>query len=262
VQPDGKIVVAGHATDAAGTGNDFAVARYDVDGELDPTFGEDGTGLVTTDIAGVADFAYAVALQSDGAIVLAGRVSNDGGGGFFGLARYTPDGRLDSTFGSSGTTIADFGHGGIAEGLVAQPDGKLIVAGNALGDFALARFEPNGSPDQTFGTGGLVTTDFGQLTGNTPAPDYARDLAVDTRGNIVVVGTSEFGGGSDLAIARYDANGDLDPTFGTDGLITIDFNGGFDSGHDIALQHDGKVVAVGTAHNGSNFEPGLVRLTS
>ena len=72
VQPDGKIIVAGHATDAAGTGNDFAVARYDLDGELDPTFGEDGTGLVTTDIAGVADFAYAVSLQPDGAIVLAG----------------------------------------------------------------------------------------------------------------------------------------------------------------------------------------------
>ena len=90
VQPDGKIIVAGHATDAAGTGNDFAVARYDIDGSLDTTFGEDGTGLVTTDIAGIADFAYAVTLQPDGAIVLAGRVSDDGGGGFFGLARYSP----------------------------------------------------------------------------------------------------------------------------------------------------------------------------
>ena len=262
VQPDGKIVVAGHATDAAGTGNDFAVARYDVDGELDPTFGDDGTGMVTTDIAGVADFAYAIALQPDGAIVLAGRVSNDGGGGFFGLARYTPDGRLDGTFGSNGTTIGDFGHGGIAEAVVVQPDGKLLVAGNAIGDFALARFDADGSQDLTFGTGGLVTTDFGPLVGNTPAPDYAHDLAVDTDGSIVVVGTTEFGGGSDFAIARYDSDGDLDPGFGTDGLLTVDFAAGFDSGHDIAIQPDGKIVAVGTAHNGSTFEPGLIRLSS
>ena len=218
--------------------------------------------MVTTDIAGVADFAYAIALQPDGAIVLAGRVSNDGGGGFFGLARYTPDGRLDGTFGSNGTTIGDFGHGGIAEAVVVQPDGKLLVAGNAIGDFALARFDADGSQDLAFGTGGLVTTDFGPLVGNTPATDYAHDLAVDTDGSIVVVGTTEFGGGSDFAIARYDSDGDLDPGFGTDGLLTVDFAAGFDSGHDIAIQPDGKIVAVGTAHNGSTFEPGLIRLSS
>ena len=85
---------------------------------------------------------------------------------------------------------------------------------------------------------------------------------MDGDGNIVVAGTSEYGGGSDLAIARYDTNGDLDGSFGTDGLFTVDFDGGFDSGHDIAVQHDGKIVAVGTAHNGSNFEPGLIRLRS
>ena len=107
-----------------------------------------------------------------------------------------------------------------------------------------------------------MTTDFGRLIGNTPAPDYAHDLALDTDGTIVVIGTSEFGGGSDLAIARYDADGDLDPSFGADGRLTVDFGSGFDSGHDIAVQHDGKVLAVGTAHDGSSFEPGLVRLAS
>ncbi len=188
------------------------------------------------------------------------RASNDGGGGYFGLARYTPDGRLDGTFGNGGTTVADFGHGGIANDVAVQPDGKIVIAGDAIGDFAVARFEPTGSPDLSFGTGGLVTTDFGLLIGNTPAPEYAHGLALQADGAIVVVGTSEFAGGTDLAMARYDRDGDLDTTFGTEGTLTVDFSGGFDSGHGVAIQHDGKIVAVGTAQDGSAFEPGLVRL--
>jgi uncharacterized delta-60 repeat protein len=260
IQPDDKIVVAGHAADATGTGSDYAVARYDPAGVLDPTFG-DGDGLVTTNIEGEADFGHAVTLQSDGYILVAGRVSDDGGSGEdFGVVRYDPSGVPDPSFGTSGVAIADFGSESIANGLVVQPDGKIVVTGSAVGDVALARFRTDGTLDPTFGNLGLVRTDFGVLVGPFPASEYGSDVALQPDGRIVVAGTSEFDRGSDMAIVRYLANGALDTSFGTDGKLTVDFNGGFDSGRDVAMQADGKIVAAGTAVNGTSVEFALVRV--
>jgi uncharacterized delta-60 repeat protein len=260
IQADDKIVVAGHAADATQTGSDYAVARYDAAGELDTTFGG-GDGLVTTNIAGEADFGHAVTLQPDGFIVVAGRVSDDGGSGEnFGLVRYDTTGVLDPSFGVAGVAIADFGSESIANGLALQSDGKIVVTGSALGDFAVARFRTDGQLDPTFGDAGLVTTDFGVLVGPFPAAESGSDVAVQPDGKIVVAGTNNFDRGSDMAVVRYLDDGLLDTNFDTDGKLTVDFNGGFDSGRDVAIQADGKIVAAGTAANGTGIEFALVRV--
>src|SRR5947209_5776224 len=188
LQADGKIVVAGGSGGAF-----FALARYNADGTLDPSFGSEGR--VCTNVGG-RDGARALALQSDGKIVVAGFSDVVGFG--FALARYNPDGSLDPSFGSGGRVLT--GGVALARGLALQSDGKIVVAGfsDAGGgqDFALARYNPDGTLDLTFGTGGKVTTDFGGF-------DDAFALALPTDGKIVVAGSD----GSDFALARYETRG-------------------------------------------------------
>ncbi|MFD5426499.1 calcium-binding protein [Streptomyces sp. NPDC127084] len=254
VQPDGKIVTVGYS-DAGGTLNDFALARYNTDGSLDATFGTGG--LVTTDFGpGRSDVANAVALQTDGKIVAVGGsalvAAND-----FALARYNTDGSLDATFGTGGRVLTDFGgDGDIASAVALQTDGKIVTAGlsNASGtfDFALARYDTDGSLDATFGTGGLVTTDFGATN------NWAFGVALQTDGKIVAAGYSNASGTFDFALARYDTDGSLDATFGTGGLVTTDF-GGFDIGFAVALQTDGKIVAAGYSDVSGTIDFALAR---
>ncbi len=237
LQPDGKIIAVGRAS------NDFALARYTSDGSLDSTFGTGG--LVTTDLGGT-DIAEAVALQPDGKIIAVGRAGND-----FALVRYTSDGSLDSTFGTGGIVTTDFGGGtDIANAAVLQPDGKIIAVGMSGSDFALARYNSNGSLDSAFGTGGLVTTDFG-------GADSANGVALQPDGKIIAVGRAS----SDFALARYNSDGSLDSTFGTGGLVTTEF-GGTDFANGVALQPDGKIIAVGRTGSGINTDFGLARYDS
>src|SRR6266487_6929602 len=151
-------------------------------GELDPSFGSGG--LVTTDFGGRGDFGLAVAVQSDGKIVAAGNSSTVGGpfSVNFALARYNTDGSLDPTFGSGGTILTSFGGTvSAAADVVVQPDGKIVAVGIAGSDFGVARYTASGTLDPTFGSGGLVTTDFGGF-------DQANGVALQADGKIVVVG--------------------------------------------------------------------------
>jgi uncharacterized delta-60 repeat protein len=151
-------------------------------------------------------------------------------------------GDLDPSFGTAGLVTTDFGgRGDFGLAVALQSDGKIVAAGNSSStggafslSFALARYNPNGTLDPTFGSGGTVLTSFG---GSLSA---AADVAVQPDGKIVAVG---FVAG-DFGIARYNANGTLDPTFGTGGLVTTDF-GGFDQANGVALQPDGRIVVVG-----------------
>src|SRR5262249_19405270 len=189
VRSDGKIVVAGHAgTPSLSTpSNDYAVARYTTIGELDASFGTGGK--VETDVAGLADFAYAAALQPDGGIVLAGRAGIDGGADpDVGLVRYRGDGSLDTGFGSSGVVRIDVSGGSWDEAsdIAITDEGAILVAVQAIVgttfDFALARFRADGTLDVAFGTDGVATTAFGA------GHDYARALSLQPDGRIVVVG--------------------------------------------------------------------------
>lgn len=241
LQPDGRIVVVGQIgpqlSQFFGSDTAFGIARYNADGSQDTSF--DGDGLVTTDFGTTHDSASAVAVQSDGKIVVAGSTGSD-----FALARYNSNGTLDTAgFGSGGKVTSDFSGGfDSASSIVIQPDGRIVVAGSASSNFALARYNSNGTLDTAgFGTGGKVTTDF------FGASDGAADLVIQADGKLVVAGTASNPntGSNDFALARYNSNGTLDTAgFGSGGKVTTDL-GGFDSIGGLALQKDGGILAAG-----------------
>lgn len=244
VQADGKIVVAGSAVNTATADTDFGLARYNSDGTLDASFGDGGK--VITDIAGLGDTVWAIALQADGKIVVAGQ-SFTATNFDFALARYNSDGTLDASFGDGGKVLTDFiGNEDIAFALLILPDGKLVVAGHTADelndlDFALARFHADGSLDTSFGKAGKVITDFFE------SDDQAFALARQADGKLVAAGAAinpDAALGS-FALARYDSDGALDATF-NGGKVIATFDGG-SLVNALAIQADGKIVAAGVA---------------
>src|SRR6266550_6529444 len=251
VQPDGKIVVAGGAYPLFTFAGDFKVARYNPDGSLDTSFG--AGGIVTTIFPGDGSFAFALALQSDGKIIAAGTDFFDFNPGDmsdtdFALARYNPDGSPDTTFGNGGTITTDFlGAEDDVYSVLIQPDGKIIAVGSANSpfdyyDFAAARYLANGTLDPTFGTGGKVRVDFGNND-----LDIANDAALQPDGKIVAAGTTvfDFGVQEPFALTRFNSNGTVDTTFGTGGLVLIDFGSFAQSANAVLIQPDGKIITVG-----------------
>jgi uncharacterized delta-60 repeat protein len=218
-------------------------------GDLDISFGGDGT--VLTDFGGGSTKATALALQHNSKIVVAGS-STANGTSKFALARYLPNGTLDATFGGNGTILSDFGSDRVSEAnaLAIQTDGKIVVAGVSFSnisrhdDFTLARYLPNGTLDTTFGSQGLVLTDFGGGS----AVAYA--LVLQSDGKIVVAGVSSSTapGNGDFALARYLANGTLDATFNSDGKVTTDW-GDNDQATALAIQRNGKIVVAGSPYH-------------
>jgi uncharacterized delta-60 repeat protein len=237
-QPDGKLVVAGTAN--VSSSKVVALARYNADGSLDSSFGTGGK--VTTNVSDLGAI-NALALQADGKLVVAGSIDAS-----FALLRYNADGSLDTSFGTGGTATMAPGNQAEARDLVVQSDGKLVAAGKASGDFAVARFNTDGAADLTFGTGGSTRT----AVGGDSSEAYALVLQPD--GKLVAGGHAYFSDSNDhpiqLAMARYLSNGAPDPTFGTAGKVVspLDF---YARAADLALQPDGKVVAVGDVGNGS-----------
>jgi uncharacterized delta-60 repeat protein len=251
VQSDGKIVVAGGAYPLFTFAGDFKVARYNPDGSLDTSFG--AGGIVTTIFPGDGSFAFALALQSDGKIIAAGTDFVDFNPGDmsdtdFALARYNPDGSLDTTFGNGGITTTDFlGAEDDVFSVLIQPDGKIVAVGSANSpfdyyDFAAARYLANGTLDATFGISGKVRTDFGNND-----LDIAYAAALQPDGKIVSAGTTvfDFGVQQQFALTRSNSNGTLDTTFGTGGLVLIDFASFAQSAYAALIQPDGKIITVG-----------------
>lgn len=241
IQPDGKLIVAGEVSEGERGYLDFMLARYNSDGSPDSSFGSNGK--ITTDFNQNFDYGNALALQPDGKIVVAGtayKVLNPD----FALARYNPDGSLDPSFDGDGKVTTNLNGGwDFAQALILQPDGKLVVAGNSSGQFALARYNSNGSLDTSFDGDGSVITDFGA------GFEWVSALARQSTGELLVGGTTDTAGSgsADFALARYHEDGGLDASFGVDGKVTTDFSKGEDMIQDLALQADGKIVAVGYA---------------
>jgi uncharacterized delta-60 repeat protein len=229
------------------------------DGSLDLIFGTGGK--VTTDFGIADDRGNAVAMQSDGKIFLAGNAYN-GSTSDFALARYNRDGSLDTAFDTDGKVTTDFGRDRYDYGNAAaiQTDGKLIVAGHSangsgLFDFALARYNSDGSLDTALDTDGKVTTDFGNHT-----DDYGYAATIQPDGKIVVAGYGYNDSGSDFALARYNSDGSLNTALDTDGKVTTDFGSIYDFGSSIALQPAGKIIVAGSSLNGNtNFDFALAR---
>ena len=216
-------------------------------GALDPSFGIDG--LVTTALlGGTHDSGSAVAIQrqTDGKIVVAGTANLANGNSVFAVARYNPDGSLDTGFGSSGAVRTSFGSSAAnAKAVAITPDGKIVVAGevNFFNGLAIARYNPDGSLDTGFGSGGEVLTNVGAF-------DFG-GLAVDSSDRVVVAATTfpSTGTVGDLTLLRYTSTGSLDSSFGTAGeVVTPSFGASTTAvAAGVAIQSDGKIVVAGTA---------------
>jgi uncharacterized delta-60 repeat protein len=264
IQEDGKIVVTGAVYTSMGS-NDFAVARYQPDGRLDPAFGTGGR--VTIDLSRDYDEAYALAIQADGKLVVGG-LSVSG----ISLLRYNPDGSLDSSFASTMRSAVSTGTGMTAvHALALQPDGKIVAGGTAEGSFWVARYTAEGGLDPSFGTGGTVITRFGISEAESST---AYDLALQSDGRIVGAGIAyderDFG----FAVVRYTPDGSLDTGLGTGGKVVTAVGVRSDEAHPfgplythkgscrlcrVALQPDGKIVVAGSALVGGTFDFAVVR---
>lgn len=258
IQSDVKLVAAGYANDQ------LALARYITDGSLDATFGNKG---IVTSGSMFGGLVYGIAIQSDDKIVVAGNDSlvryntngsldttfgNGGSVSFMygnamvlqtddkvvaiagpALFRYNTNGSLDTSFGTSGKAAADI----VPTSLIIQSDGKLVAAGysdkGADTDFAVTRFNVDGSLDITFGNGGIAITSISS------GIDIISALALQDDGKLVAAGPSN----SQLALVRYNADGSLDATFGSEGIVTNgSVLGGWVPG--LIIQSDGQIVAA------------------
>ena len=245
IQADGKIVGGGEVYNPTTNSVDFGLCRFNPNGGRDSSFGNGEP--VATDFFGLADRALGVAIQADGKIVVVGLANNVAERRYtdFALARYNADGSLDSSFGSGGRVVNDiFGTPEAAYAVKLQPGGKILAAGFAQGffnGFALVRFNADGSPDTSFGYKGAATG-IGMIFGCA----YALDLQPD--GKIILAGFASMPiKEAEFALVRVDADGDLDETFGSQGLVQTDFLGGSDVAFGVAVQPDGMILAAGYA---------------
>ena len=236
------IVVAGIVLDGSGH-NEVALARYnDADGSLDTTFGTGGR--VTTDLGSGWTSTAAVVVEGDHSILVAGTMN-----GHFALLHYASNGTRDTSFGGATSGIVTVDFGGTNEtpsAMTLDANGQILVAGTttqtATGeDFALACFSADGTVATTFGTGGLVTTNFAG------GSDEASALSIQpTNGKIVLAGYSNQSGSDLFALARYNTDGSLDTSFGTGGKVTTDFGDGSDRASGVQVQYDGRIVVSGS----------------
>ncbi len=222
IQPDGKLVAAGYTTTTDDGDYDFALVRYNPDGTLDPTFGN-GTGTVITTFDGLnSDYAADLAIQPDGKLVVAGSA----------LARYNPDGSLDTTFGNGTGSVEVMGH--MLQALALQSDGGLVTTGQAI-----LRYHPDGTVDTHFNDGAIFVFH--------PLMQVGSALVVQPDDKVVVAWEAISKYASDIALARFNADGTLDLSFGDRGTGTIIVAGGdllaVDVA-DLALQPDGKLVVA------------------
>jgi uncharacterized delta-60 repeat protein len=237
VLPSGKIMLAGFS---GPEGGNLQVARLNPKGALDATFGTGGK--VGVDFGG-DDAGLAIARQADGRILVAGESSAVGAV----VVRLRTNGALDPDFDGDGRVTLPGVRNGSARAVLVEPDGKIVVAGNANGSkvMTVTRLMPNGSLDTSFDGDGTATIDFGSLSA-----DRAEDAVLQPDGKIVVAGSTS--GTGDIAVARVNPNGTPDTTFGTGGKASVNFPvAAF--GNAVALQPNGRVVVVGQRRGGDDF---------
>jgi len=242
LEPDGRIVAVGRTL--AGTQQRVAVVRYRPNGSLDPTFSGDGKAAIAV---GVSAMGQAVKLQPDGKIVIAGDVypTSEFGPVEMLTMRLKPGGALDTTFSGDGHAASNFG-GSDSEAydVVIDPAGRILIGGQMqeLGastyNAMLIRYRPNGTPDTSFGSNGVVAEDFGPF-------DWITSLALQPDGRIVAGGEISDGSQGHGALLRFTPNGFLDGAF-AGGVVSYQL-GDDDAFNDIALQRNGRIVAAGFA---------------
>ena len=242
LQADGQILLVGSASVSTDSGliYGFGLNRYNQNGTLDTSF--NASGNVQTLFGSTNSVGQDIAIQKDGKILVAGYSGLD-----FALARYNLDGSLDTTFDIDGKVTTDFGFQEAGSSIAIQTDGKILVAGFVLDGkprIGVARYNMDGSLDTSFGNGGKVVTDCGDIL------ERVR-LAIQADGKIVALVTrdSSTSGGRnyDFGLVRYNIDGSLDGNFDSDGRVTTDFGSSNDYAGDVAVQADGKIVVVGSS---------------
>jgi len=252
---EGRIVVAGYSSNPQ---QHMTVARLDASGVLDPEFGDGG--VVKLDI-GVRARSHAVAVQPDGAIVVAGfAVLIPSGIEQFITARLLDDGSPDPDFGNEGWVATAFGQRDArALALALQPDGAIVVAGWARNwsnrDVAVVRYTPTGALDGGFGNGGKAT--YGVGIGN----DEATAVALDGDGRVVIAGYAADGSTYNLMAGRLTSGGQPDPGFNSTGFVRVSASTGVEQANAVLLQADGKVVIAGRSKLNGNQVFALARVT-
>ncbi|MBK9980939.1 MAG: T9SS type A sorting domain-containing protein [Saprospiraceae bacterium] len=248
IQPDQKILAAGST--GSGATSDFLVVRYLPDGSPDPDFGIDG--IVRIDFNGVSSSCYAIALQSDGRIVLAGQTSINNASDFA-VAQLNTDGSPDTTFSHDGKVITDLTTMyEFANTVLIQKDGKIIAAGRleskTYSDFAAVRYLANGDLDPDFGVQGIVTTSIRD-------EDEARCGVIQSDGKIILAGFSSVSAKGDFTMVRYLEDGSIDKSFGTSGKVLTDLQGtgGSDFASSIVEDPNGDLVLTGSANFNNLF---------
>ncbi|WP_168219024.1 tandem-95 repeat protein [Limnoglobus roseus] len=241
VQVDGKLLVAG-TYGTVGSNADFVVRQYNANGTTDATFGTNGATYVNA--FGPSDQLEAILVQPDGKVLLIGSgTSATTLPGTIVLARLLANGALDTSFGTGGISRLNFGTSVAASPTDAalQSDGKIVLTGNVGGAFAVARLTANGTLDTTFDGDGWATTAF------SAANSRAMAVAVQPDGKIVAIGhTNDGTAAQKFVLARYNANGSLDTTFNTTGKVESALNYAYQSGSDVVVQADGKIVLAGS----------------
>jgi uncharacterized delta-60 repeat protein len=259
IDAQGRIIVVGAAIVSNGNDHsDMAIARYLPSGGLDPSFSADGLATVDFPAADTSEGANAVAVDSRGGILVAGfrQTALMGSSEDFALVRLGDDGAVDASFGSSGYATKDLHDADEANGIAVDAQGRIILAGSTHfatdDDFGVARFDANGQPDSAFGAGGDTSVDFTSGPGD---DDYAKAVAVDVQGRIVLVGTSQ----TNFGVARLNGDGSPDPSFGSVGYVTTSVGGVGDHAVAMAIDPQGRVLAGGLASVGGGSQFALVR---
>ena len=248
LQADGKILLGGYTYDSRLGSSNFALVRYNTDGSLDTSFS--GDGMLTTDLGG-SDGGGSLSVQADGKILLGGYTYDSRlGSSNFALVRYNTDGSLDTSFSGDGMLTTDFGSSDYGSSLTVQADGKILLGGRGNSNFALVRYNTDGSLDTSFSGDGMLTTDLG-------GSDGGSSLSLQADGKILLGGSTYDSNNEskNFALVRYNTDGSLDTSFSGDGMLTTDL-GSWDEGASLSLQTDGKILLGSHSYDGNgNVNP-------
>jgi uncharacterized delta-60 repeat protein len=271
VQSDGKIVVVGKITSADGTATDgILVERFNSNGSLDGSF---GSGGVAKTLTGQLADGYGLAIQSDGKIIATGSADAQGSGGLtprVAVARFNTNGTADTSFGTGGTRIFDFGAYSVATAVALQKDGKIVIGGSQapglqVPNALLARLTTTGAPDPSFGSGGA----FAHQYAIGAASSSFNALAIQSDGKIVAAGAATAANNTaDGIFVRFTTAGAQDGSFGTGGVTYVQsasnftVNGAIPGINGVAVAPNGDVVGAGTVNVGGVSSIGLWALRS
>ena len=259
LQSDGKIVVAGYGRESASSFKGLSIARYLHDGNIDYDFGN--LGVIQKQTNTMEGELHSIAIQKDDKIIAVGySISSASNNEDITLVRFNSNGYLDKSFGNNGLVVTEItNQKELGEFVAIQPDGKIVVVGttqhNPSPDIVLARYDEYGQPDFYFGDGGIVITDINS------GPDIGKSLVIQRDGKIIVAGLTYNNDKFFMTLLQYNSDGNLDPTFGKNGIALTDINSRVGK-LGLALQNDGKIILVGPSEVESSHHFTVIRFNN